>query len=173
MTKKRDSVYVSSTDLPWYMKEGLFIERKSRHLYQIPNETFIFTSDEGWSNHKIENEKQSSIYDYIDYKYEELQARGIEEEELELLIENDIQSFFVQYFNQMSKRQVMKMFLKLWIVISFPFVKELQNWLKNIYLRRLMKSISRFKFTCTDNSTTFTSWKTNSSPTIKSNSYEI
>ena len=62
------------------------------------------------SNHKIENEKQSSIYDYIDYKYEELQARGIEEEELELLIENDIQSFFVQYFNQMSKRQVMKMF---------------------------------------------------------------
>ena len=56
MTKKRDSVYVSSTDLPWYMKEGLFIERKSRHLYQIPNETFIFTSDEGWSNHKIENE---------------------------------------------------------------------------------------------------------------------
>ena len=104
MTKKRDSVYVSSTDLPWYMKEGLFIERKSRHLYQIPNETFIFTSDEGWSNHKIENEKQSSIYDYIDYKYEELQARGIEEEELELLIENDIQSFFVQYFNQMSKK---------------------------------------------------------------------
>ncbi|MEG8012514.1 PRD domain-containing protein [Bacillus paranthracis] len=104
VTKKRDSVYVSSTDLPWYMKEGLFIERKSRHLYQIPNETFIFTGDEGWSNHKIENEKQSSIYDYIDYKYEELQARGIEEEELELLIENDIQSFFVQYFNQMSKK---------------------------------------------------------------------
>ncbi|MDA1645794.1 MULTISPECIES: PRD domain-containing protein [Bacillus cereus group] len=104
VTKKRDSVYVSSTDLPWYMKEGLFIERKSRHLYQIPNETFIFTGDEGWSNHKAENEKQSSIYDYIDYKYEELQARGIEEEELELLIENDIQSFFVQYFNQMSKK---------------------------------------------------------------------
>ncbi|WP_144660667.1 PRD domain-containing protein [Bacillus tropicus] len=104
VTKKRDSVYVSSTDLPWYMKEGLFIERKSRHLYQIPNETFIFTGDEGWSNHKAENEKQSSIYDYIDYKYEELQARGIEEEELELLIENDIQSFFVQYFNQISKK---------------------------------------------------------------------
>ena len=56
MTKKRDSVYVSSTDLPWYMKEGLFIERKSRHLYQIPNETFIFTGNEGWSNHKAENE---------------------------------------------------------------------------------------------------------------------
>ncbi|MBD2823290.1 transcription antiterminator BglG, partial [Xenorhabdus sp. 42] len=60
--------------------------------------------DEGWSKHKAEDEKRSSIYDYIDYKYEELQARGIEEEELELLIENDIQSFFVQYFNQMSKK---------------------------------------------------------------------
>ena len=103
VTKKRDSVYVSSTDLPWYMKEGLFIERKSRHLYQIPNETFVFTGEEGWSNHKTEDEKRSSIYDYIDYKYEELQARGIEEEELELLIENDVQSFFVQYFNQISK----------------------------------------------------------------------
>lgn len=105
VTKKRDSVCVSSTDLPWYMKEGLFIERKSRHLYQIPNETFVFTGDEGWSKHTIKPEgSRSSIYDYIDYKYEELQARGIEEEELELLIENDIQSFFVQYFNQISKK---------------------------------------------------------------------
>ncbi|PGM87885.1 PRD domain-containing protein [Bacillus cereus] len=105
VTKKRDSVYVSSPDLPWYMKEGLFIERKSRHLYQIPNETFVFTGDEGWSKHTVEPEgSRSSIYDYIDYKYEELQARGIEEEELELLIENDIQSFFVQYFNQISKK---------------------------------------------------------------------
>ena len=103
MTKKRDSVYVSSTDLPWYMKEGLFIERKSRHLYQIPNETFIFTGDEGWSNHKAENEKQSSIYDYIDNKYEELQARGIEEEELELLIENDIQSFSYNILTKCQK----------------------------------------------------------------------
>ena len=49
------------------MKEGLFIERKSRHLYQIPNETFVFTGEEGWSNHKTEDEKRSSIYDYIDY----------------------------------------------------------------------------------------------------------
>ncbi|MGG0203398.1 PRD domain-containing protein [Bacillus mycoides] len=105
VTKKRDSVCVSSTDLPRYMKEGLFIERKSRHLYQIPNETFVFTGDEGWSKHTIKPEgSRSSIYDYIDYKYEELQARGIEEEELELLIENDIQSFFVQYFNQISKK---------------------------------------------------------------------
>ena len=39
--------------------------------------------------------------------------------------------------------------------------------------KRSMKSISRFKFTCTDNSTTFTGRKTNSSPAIKSNSYEI
>ncbi|MGG0512185.1 sigma 54-interacting transcriptional regulator [Bacillus pseudomycoides] len=103
VTKKRDHVRVSSADLPWYMKEGLFIERKSRHLYQVPNETFVFTSDEGWSKHKTEDSR-SSIYDYIDHKYEELQARGIEEEELELLIDNDLQSFFVQYFNQMSQK---------------------------------------------------------------------
>lgn len=62
------------------------------------------------SNHKTEDEKRSSIYDYIDYKYEELQARGIEEEELELLIENDVQSFFVQYFNQISKNKPWKCF---------------------------------------------------------------
>ena len=54
-------------------------------------------------NHKIENEKQSSIYDYIDYKYEELQARGIEEEELELLIENDIQSFSYNILTNVKK----------------------------------------------------------------------
>ncbi|MDH2887932.1 MULTISPECIES: sigma 54-interacting transcriptional regulator [Bacillus cereus group] len=102
VTKKRESVRVSSTDLPWYIKEGLFIERKSRHLYQVPNETFLFTSDKGWSKHELDNQR-TSIYEYIDHKYEELQAQGIEEAELELLIENDIQSFFVQYFHQMSK----------------------------------------------------------------------
>ncbi len=102
VTKKRESVRVSSTDLPWYIKEGLFIERKSRHLYQVPNETFLFTSDKGWSKHELDNQR-TSIYEYIDHKYEELQAQGIEEAELESLIENDIQSFFVQYFHQMSK----------------------------------------------------------------------
>ena len=49
------------------MKEGLFIERKSRHLYQVPNETFVFTGDEGWSKHTVKPEgSRSSIYDYID-----------------------------------------------------------------------------------------------------------
>ncbi|CAM4062024.1 transcription antiterminator BglG [Bacillus manliponensis] len=103
VTKKGEYIRVSSTDLPWYMKEGLFIERKSRHLFQVPNETFVFSGNEH-VRQQDDNSSRSSIYEFIDHKYEELQARGIEENELELLIENDIQSFFMKYFNQMSKK---------------------------------------------------------------------
>ncbi|MFD0770682.1 sigma 54-interacting transcriptional regulator [Bacillus sp. CGMCC 1.60114] len=141
VTKKREYVRVSSTDLPWYMKEGLFIERKSRHLFQVPNEAFIFNGTEGWSRHRAET-TQSSIYDHIDHKYEELQARGMKEEELELLIENDIQSFFMHYFNQMSKRTNHENVFK----IVDPKIVEVCEKIANLAETRLSKTFDEKVF---------------------------
>ena len=104
------------------MKEGLFIERKRRHLYQIPNETFVFTGEEGWViiKQKMKNALLFTIILTINTKNFK---PVVLKEELELLIENDVQSFFVQYFNKYPKTSHENV-LKLWIVISFPYVKK-------------------------------------------------
>ncbi|MEH6941469.1 sigma 54-interacting transcriptional regulator [Bacillus sp. JJ722] len=102
ITGKRTSIKIYSTDLQWYIKEGLFIEKKTKHSLTFHNNEYVFNVTEGL----VANETSTSttIYDQIDYKYEELKKRGIENAELAVLMENDIQNYFTHYLNKINRK---------------------------------------------------------------------
>ncbi|GGE81509.1 sigma 54-interacting transcriptional regulator [Priestia taiwanensis] len=111
VTKRKPDVTISSSDLPWYVKEGLFIEKKLGSIFPIPNQAFLFSPTEGLQQHDIDI-YQESVYDRIDHKYEELKVRGIDNKELGVLMENDLQSYFVHYIKEMNKKMSKENMLK-------------------------------------------------------------
>jgi transcriptional regulatory protein LevR/transcriptional regulator with AAA-type ATPase domain len=111
VTKRKPDVTISSTDLPWYVKEGLFIEKKSGSAFPIPNQSYLFSPTEGLQQHDIDM-YQESIYDRIDHKYEELKIRGIDNKELGVLMENDLQSYFIHYIKEMNIKMSKENMLK-------------------------------------------------------------
>ncbi|MFV9510572.1 sigma 54-interacting transcriptional regulator [Tepidibacillus sp. LV47] len=100
VSKKKESIKINSTDLPNYVKEGLLIAKKNRHIIDkligLDNKYYLF--DPNHENFSVETEKYTeNIYEMIDSKIHELRQRGIDEKELDMIMENDIENFFAKY----------------------------------------------------------------------------
>ncbi|GGI16165.1 sigma 54-interacting transcriptional regulator [Gottfriedia solisilvae] len=103
ITNQNDKIRIYSTDLNWYVKEGLFIEKKVKHSITLLNEHFEFSPTKGMiSNPQMDD--TDTIYDRIDTKYEELKQRGVAQDELSLLMENDIESYFTHYLTSINRK---------------------------------------------------------------------
>lgn len=111
ITGKRVAIRIFSTDLQWYIKEGLFIEKKTKHSLTFHNHEYVFNVTEGLVLN--DPSASTSIYDQIDDKYEELKKRGIENAELAVLMENDIQNYFIHYLNKINKQVTKDNLLKI------------------------------------------------------------
>lgn len=102
VTMKKEKVQINSSDLSPDSKEGLFIAKRKKdgliHRYYIfhpDRETLLFEADETDHN---------NIYENIERKFNELKARGITENELDLLMEIDIDNYFTQYIQGVQRR---------------------------------------------------------------------
>lgn len=102
VTGKRSEIKIFSTDLQWYIKEGLFIEKKTKHSIPFYDSQYIFNVTEGLLSNI--SSATTTIYDQIDHKYEELKNREVDHAELALLLESDIQSYFTHYLSNMNKK---------------------------------------------------------------------
>lgn len=111
VTGKKADIKIYSTDLHWYIREGLFIEKRTKHSIAFYNQEYIFNAQEGLLTDF--STASTTIYDQIDQKYEELKKRGIDHAELAILMENDIQSYFTHYLKKINKKVSKENLLKI------------------------------------------------------------
>lgn len=111
VTNKKQSIQIRSSDLNWYIKEGLFIEKKTKHSLIQMNEQYTFSPTDTYSV-QAQPSFDHTIYEQIDMKYEELKNQNINQDEMAMLMDHNIQALFKQYLKQtiqqMSKENLQK-----------------------------------------------------------------
>lgn len=100
---KSECVNIVSTDLNWYVKEGVFIEKKIHHTIPFIVEKYTFSPTHGLISNLIEDSYEN-IYETIDDKYQELKRRGIATDELVTFMEHDIENYFNHYLHHINKQ---------------------------------------------------------------------
>ena len=107
LSNKKDSIKISSLDLPTYIREGLYKEIEHRQLWNklidINKRYLVFDKDE---DRKVfeENHNDGNIYEMLDVKTNKLKAQGIEGIRLEEEIEKDIEDYFKKYINSVNAK---------------------------------------------------------------------
>ncbi len=105
ISNKKDLVKINSTDLPAYIREGLYMETEHRQLWTkligINKRYCIFDS---YEENVLFEEDQDNIYDMIDLRVRELKGRGVSNEVLEQEMEKDIQEYFSFYLQNVNQR---------------------------------------------------------------------
>lgn len=105
LNNKKEEIKINSTDLPEHVREGLYKEKEHREIWNkvigLNHRYFTFNKEQ---NKKINlyHKNRDSIYEIIDEKVYELKSRGINDEELEKIMEIDIERHFTQYLNRVN-----------------------------------------------------------------------
>ncbi|PEL08204.1 sigma 54-interacting transcriptional regulator [Bacillus sp. AFS017336] len=147
ITHKHDKIRIHSTDLNWYVKEGLFIEKKVKHSITLLNEYFEFSPTKGIISNPQMDHSADTIYDRIDTKYEELKQRGVNQDELSLLMENDIESYFTHYITSInrklsSKENVQKIIKPEIVTLSEKVLKLAEEKLNKRFNEKILVALS-------------------------------
>lgn len=107
LSHKKDTVIINSSDIPNYVREGLYKEVEHRKIWNsligINNRYLTFNKH----NNQVIMEAgkdESNIYEFIDYKVNELKNKGISDNELDKIMEKDIDDYFTQYFTGVNRR---------------------------------------------------------------------
>ncbi|WP_088041423.1 sigma 54-interacting transcriptional regulator [Bacillus sp. EAC] len=146
ITNQHDKIRIYSTDLNWYVKEGLFIEKKVKHSITLLNEHFEFSPTKGIiSNPQMDD--TDTIYDRIDTKYEELKQRGVAQDELTLLMENDIESYYTHYLTSInrklsSKENIQKIMRPEIVTLSEKVLKLAEEKLNKKFNEKILVALS-------------------------------
>lgn len=145
ITNQNDKIRIYSTDLNWYVKEGLFIEKKVNHSITLLNEHFEFSPTKGISIPQMDD--TDTIYDRIDTKYEQLMQRGVAQDELSLLMENDIESYFAHYLTSInrklsSKENVQKIMQPEIVTLSEKLLKVAGEKLNKKFSEKILVALS-------------------------------
>ncbi len=139
ISKKKKLVQINSTDLPSYVKEGLLLTKGKEKVFQIPHQYYIFhPSDEETLLNFDKEILESTIYEKIEHKYRELKDRGVSQEELNLLVEMDIDSYFTHYLSRINQRISQTDLTN----IILPSVVELCKEIIRLAENRLKRSLS-------------------------------
>lgn len=101
LTGKRSKVELWSADLPPYIKESLFNERNYRDIWNrlFEDDLDSFTFGNG-SRVQTLTTKENTIYDFIERKIGELKIRGVDEKEIDTLMEGYISEFVSTYIEK-------------------------------------------------------------------------
>lgn len=107
VSRKKDVIRINSSDLPSYIREGLYRETEHRQIWNkligINNRYCIFNKIN--KNMMFQEEKsEDSIYDMIDFRVHELRSRGINGDALEKEMEKDITEYFTKYIHNVNRR---------------------------------------------------------------------
>lgn len=107
VSHKKDDIIISSTELPPYIREGLYKETEHRQIWNkligINSRYCIFSKSEKQLIYE-ENKEEDSIYDMIDIRVHELRSRGIKNQEIEKEMEKDIEKYFNSYIHNVNRR---------------------------------------------------------------------
>lgn len=100
VSKKKQYIKINSTDLPTYVREGLYIQTEHRQIFNkligINKRYCVFNKLE--NNSLLEKQNyEDSIYDMIDHRIDELRDKGIQGETLQKEMEKDIEDYFTRY----------------------------------------------------------------------------
>jgi transcriptional regulatory protein LevR/transcriptional regulator with AAA-type ATPase domain len=104
VTKKKEKVQINSSDLPNYIKEGLFISKKHTRDLELQHQYYIFHPYREGIQFELNEADHENIYENIERKFNELKARGVDDDELDLLMEMDIENYFTQYIKGVNRR---------------------------------------------------------------------
>lgn len=107
LSHKKDKVIINSSDLPSFVREGLYKEVEHRKVWNsligINNRYLTFSKDDNDAIIETGN-KENNIYEFIDYKVNELKNKGVSSDELDKIMEKDINDYFTQYFTGVNRR---------------------------------------------------------------------
>jgi transcriptional regulatory protein LevR/transcriptional regulator with AAA-type ATPase domain len=104
VTMKKEKIQINSSDLPDHIKEGLFLEKKRITTISLEHRYYIFSPDKEREQFFQDEGEYGTLYENIERKFNELKARGISDDELELLMEIDIENYFSQYIKGVNRR---------------------------------------------------------------------
>jgi transcriptional regulatory protein LevR/transcriptional regulator with AAA-type ATPase domain len=104
---KKEDIKVTSSELPTYIREGLYKETEHRQIWNkligINKRYCIF--DKTNEDMLFEEEgSEESIYDMIDMRVHELRGKGVKGNELEKEMERDIEEYFTKYIYSVNRR---------------------------------------------------------------------
>lgn len=107
VSNKKNVIKINSTDLPHYIREGLYRETEHRQIWNklvgINQRYCVFSKGE--ENVIFEgNPEEASIYDMIDARINQLRDRGLEGGPLEEEIKRGIKEYFRKYMSSVNKR---------------------------------------------------------------------
>lgn len=107
LSHRKNSIKINSTDLPAYIREGLYKETEHRQIWNnligINNRYCLFNKNQ--EKIILDNKRdEESIYEIIELRVNELKLRGISDRELEIEMEKDIEDYFTQYIHSVNNR---------------------------------------------------------------------
>lgn len=107
VSNKKDTVKINSSELPQYIREGLYKEFDHRQIWSrlvsINDRYCIFNKEQ--DNLVLDKEDgKESVYDLIDFRASQLKSKGTDKEEFEKTVEKDIQNYFTGYLSNVSTR---------------------------------------------------------------------
>ena len=108
LSRKKDSIKINSSDLVSHVKEGLLKAKDLSEIWSkllwknnLGNRYCIFDARKNSFVLKDE-ENGENIYEVIDKKANELKSRGLQDEEIERMMEQSIDDFFNKYINSIN-----------------------------------------------------------------------
>ncbi|MFC7394453.1 sigma 54-interacting transcriptional regulator [Scopulibacillus cellulosilyticus] len=105
VTKKKIRLQINSTDLIHYIKEGLYKTKNDQDKIEIKqHQYYIFQPEQEGLLYKKDDSSDQTVYEKIENRFNELKSRGINDEEVDLLMEIDIENYFTQYIKGIHKR---------------------------------------------------------------------
>jgi transcriptional regulatory protein LevR/transcriptional regulator with AAA-type ATPase domain len=100
LTNKKEDVRIYSSDLPNYIREGLYTEKENRMLWnEVLGEEITFFKFTKNENNLSLDRVEDNIYDVIDKKVNELKQKGVSYTDIETILEKDITFYFQNYIN--------------------------------------------------------------------------
>lgn len=107
LTNIKYDVRINSSSLPSYIKEGLYIEKEHRimwnKLVSEDVEYFKFSSSLDYTPYP-NTQESNCIYEIIEEKLEKLKSKGISDINIENILEKDITKYFEKYISGISEQ---------------------------------------------------------------------
>lgn len=145
VSRREDKISIHSPDLPSYIKKGLYNEKEHRHIWNeligINHKYCIFDHKQG-SLISDKQKKNDNIYELIENRINELRIKGIEEDEIERIMEKDIQQYYTRCIHG-ADRGIKKTNLT---SIVEPYIIELVEEIVRYSEERLKKTLSERVF---------------------------
>lgn len=144
LTNTKDSVRITSSSLPLYVKEGLYKEKEHRILWNKlmgdEIEFFKFSSKEDYMENP-NNKTSNTIYEFIEQKLEKLKYKGISNIDIENILEKDITKYFTKYISRVSEEVTRKNLLNIIGEENLNFIDKVAYQIVTSLKRNLSNNI--------------------------------